>query len=204
MVIAGAGGHGLEVFQLLINQGLDSESIFFFDENPAKSGSNLLPRPVITDWSRLKDFFAKDANFCLGVGNPVFREKLTMRMEELGGEYFGLRGNHLVGTINSAVPFDLMSFAFLGPETNLAKGVLINTRAHVHHECSVGAYTEIGPGAMLLGAVQVGKKCRIGAGAIILPGIKLGDEVIVGAGAVVTKNISSNKIMIGIPAKPLV
>lgn len=204
MIIAGAGGHGLEVFQLLTTIGIKPDSIYFFDENPAKPDSKLLPRPVLTDWSRLKDFFAKDANFCLGVDNPVFREKLTMRMEELGGEYFGLRGNHLVGTINSAVPFDLMSFAFLGPETNLGKGVLINTRAHVHHECSVGAYTEIGPGAMLLGAVQVGKKCRIGAGAIILPGIKLGDEVIVGAGAVVTKNISSNKIMIGFPAKPLV
>jgi sugar O-acyltransferase (sialic acid O-acetyltransferase NeuD family) len=201
MIIAGAGGHGLEVLQLLLNQGIDPNSICFFDEDPAKSDSNLLPRPVISDWTKLEDQLAKVPDFCLGVGNPEFRERLTIRMEELGGKFCGLRGEHSFGSIDSIDTFDLMSFAFLGPVTYLGKGVLINTRANIHHECRVGDFTEIGPGAMLLGAVQVGKKCRIGAGAIILPGIKLGDEVIVGAGAVVTRDLAKGQKVKGVPAK---
>lgn len=47
----------------------------------------------------------------------------------------------------------------------------------------------------------IGKKCFIGANAIIMPGVTIGDEVIVGAGSVVTKDIPSNSIVGGNPAK---
>lgn len=47
----------------------------------------------------------------------------------------------------------------------------------------------------------IGKRCFIGANAIIMCGINIGDEVIVGAGAVVTKDVPSNCIVAGNPAK---
>lgn len=47
----------------------------------------------------------------------------------------------------------------------------------------------------------IGKQCIIGYAAIILPGVKLGDSVIVGAGSVVSKDIPSNCIVAGNPAK---
>ena len=47
----------------------------------------------------------------------------------------------------------------------------------------------------------IGKNCFIAVGAIILPGVKIGNEVIVGAGAVVTKNVPSNCVVAGNPAK---
>lgn len=47
----------------------------------------------------------------------------------------------------------------------------------------------------------VGKRCFIGANAVIMPGIKIGDEVIIGSGAIVTKDIPSNSIAVGNPAK---
>ena len=47
----------------------------------------------------------------------------------------------------------------------------------------------------------IGKNCFVAVGAIILPGVKIGDEVIVGAGAVVTKDVPSNCVVAGNPAK---
>jgi acetyltransferase-like isoleucine patch superfamily enzyme len=47
----------------------------------------------------------------------------------------------------------------------------------------------------------IGKRCFIGANSIIMPGIIIGDEVLIGAGAVVTKNVPSNSIAAGNPAK---
>lgn len=47
----------------------------------------------------------------------------------------------------------------------------------------------------------IGRKCFIGCNAIILPGIEIGDEVIVAAGSVVTKNIESNSLVAGNPAR---
>lgn len=47
----------------------------------------------------------------------------------------------------------------------------------------------------------IGKRCFIAVGATILPGVKIGDEVIVGAGSVVTKDVPSNVIVAGNPAR---
>jgi acetyltransferase-like isoleucine patch superfamily enzyme len=53
----------------------------------------------------------------------------------------------------------------------------------------------------LLLDIFIGKRCFIAVGATILPGVKIGDEVIVAAGAVVTKDVPSNVIVAGNPAR---
>ncbi|OFY38963.1 MAG: hypothetical protein A2X18_05435 [Bacteroidetes bacterium GWF2_40_14] len=53
----------------------------------------------------------------------------------------------------------------------------------------------------LLADVYIGRNCFIAVGAIIMPGVIIGDEVIVGAGSVVTKNVPSNTIVAGNPAR---
>lgn len=41
----------------------------------------------------------------------------------------------------------------------------------------------------------------IGSRVIVLPNVQIGSDVIIGAGAIVTKDIPSNSIVAGIPAK---
>jgi len=53
----------------------------------------------------------------------------------------------------------------------------------------------------LLMDTYIGKRCFIAVNATILPGVHIGDEVIVGAGSVVTKNVPSNAIVAGNPAR---
>lgn len=54
---------------------------------------------------------------------------------------------------------------------------------------------------MLRTTTRIGQKCFIGSNAIIMPGVTIGDEVIVGSRAVLTKDVSSNCIVAGNPAK---
>ena len=56
-------------------------------------------------------------------------------------------------------------------------------------------------GQPLLADVYIGKNCFVAVGAIILPGVSIGDESIIAAGSVVTKNVPSNSIVAGNPAK---
>lgn len=49
----------------------------------------------------------------------------------------------------------------------------------------------------------IGKDCWIGGNATILPGVKIGDNVVVAAGAVVTKDLPSNTVCGGVPARVL-
>ena len=56
-------------------------------------------------------------------------------------------------------------------------------------------------GMPLMLDTYIGENCLIGIGAFIMPGVNIGDQVIVGAGAVVTKDVPSNCIVAGNPAK---
>lgn len=47
----------------------------------------------------------------------------------------------------------------------------------------------------------IGDNCLIGIAAMIMPGVEIGNQVIVAAGAVVTKDVPSNAIVAGNPAR---
>jgi acetyltransferase-like isoleucine patch superfamily enzyme len=52
-----------------------------------------------------------------------------------------------------------------------------------------------------LNDTYIGNNCFIGIRAFIMPGVKIGNEVIVGSMSVVTKDVPSNCIVAGNPAK---
>lgn len=52
-----------------------------------------------------------------------------------------------------------------------------------------------------IGKVHVGNHVFVGANTTILPNVVIGDNAIIGAGSVVTKNIPSNMVAAGNPAK---
>lgn len=51
--------------------------------------------------------------------------------------------------------------------------------------------------------ITIGDHVQVGAGAVILPGVNIAQNVIIGAGSIVTKDIPSNVIVVGNPAKIL-
>jgi acetyltransferase-like isoleucine patch superfamily enzyme len=74
----------------------------------------------------------------------------------------------------------------IGDESYTASGSIIFT-----HDYCRGLYCN----------TYIGKQCFIGANAIIMCGVNIGNNVIVGSGAIVTKDIPSNCIVAGNPAK---
>ncbi len=89
------------------------------------------------------------------------------------------------------------------PRAKIGLGCKLNIDAVVHHDCVVGDYSTVAPGARLLGSVQVGRGVFIGAGALVLPHVKIGSGAVVGAGAVVVKDVTENETVAGVPARPL-
>ena len=51
--------------------------------------------------------------------------------------------------------------------------------------------------------ISIGNDCWIGGSAIFTPGVTIGDRCVIAAGAVVTKDIPSDTIVAGNPAKPM-
>lgn len=74
----------------------------------------------------------------------------------------------------------------IGEESYIASGAIVFT-----HDFSKGKYFD----------THIGRKCFIGANSLIMGGVHISDNVIVGAGSIVTKDVPSNCIVAGNPAR---
>ncbi|MBF0503482.1 MAG: acetyltransferase [Candidatus Omnitrophica bacterium] len=205
MLIAGAGGHALEVFDVLCeNNNKDTAIVFYDDCTPIKTvlGSHL----VIKTQDDARKLFKNDPDFCLGVGDPESRKILIERLISLGGRQVALRSS--LAEVSSRVEdidvsVDIMKRALISSRVRLGHGSLINSGAQIHHEAIIGKFCEISPLALILGGARVGDFCRIGAGAILLPKVSICNNVTIGAGSIVVKDILSCGIYAGAPVKKL-
>lgn len=50
-------------------------------------------------------------------------------------------------------------------------------------------------------AITIGDDCWLGGGVIVCPGVTIGDRCIIGAGSVVTRDIPSDSVAVGNPAR---
>lgn len=49
--------------------------------------------------------------------------------------------------------------------------------------------------------IRIGENVWLGANCVVLPGVQIGNNAIIGAGSVVTKDVATNSIVGGVPAK---
>jgi acetyltransferase-like isoleucine patch superfamily enzyme len=54
-----------------------------------------------------------------------------------------------------------------------------------------------------MSSVTTGNDVWIGAGVRILASVTIGDHVVIGVGAVVTRDIPSQSLAVGVPARPV-
>jgi sugar O-acyltransferase (sialic acid O-acetyltransferase NeuD family) len=139
------------------------------------------------------------------VGHNGIREKIHNQLSRLLGN--PVNAIHPSAVISSSVKMGdgimIAANATLNPLVKLGRGVICNTSTSIDHECVIGDFCHIAPGAVLCGNVTVGKNSFIGANAVIKQGIKIGNNVTIGAGTVVIKDIADNVTVIGNPSRTL-
>lgn len=83
---------------------------------------------------------------------------------------------------------------YIGKNTLVASHTMILTHEHVKRD-------PLNPRNPYIVNTYIGDNCFIGVRSMILPGVKIGDQVIIGANSVVTKDIPSNCVAVGNPAR---
>lgn len=200
MIVIGAGGFASELLQIL-----KDEAVFFFDNVSRPAKTLFLDRhPILSTEEQLKKELAKNPAFVLGLGRPEHRLGLTNYVEALGGQLHSvLSRNTSIGTIGveTGAGVTILDGVRISNKVQIGKGSLLYYNVVVTHDCTIGEFCELSPGATLLGNVQVGDLTHIGANATVLPRVKIGKNCIIGAGAVVTKDVPDNSIAMGVPAR---
>lgn len=106
--------------------------------------------------------------------------------------------------LNDYVHICAMDKVVIGDNTLIASHVYISDCSHGSYKGTIDDSSPETPPMKrkyVTQPVSIGKNCWIGEGVIIMPGVIIGDGVVIGAHSVVNKNIESNSIAVGSPAR---
>lgn len=149
----------------------------------------------------------KEQGYFISIGSNLTRRKIYDHFAAIG--VFPINAIHPSAIIDHTVqlePHGIMVSAgvCINPLAEISTGAICNTGCIIEHECKVGVFAHIGPGAVLCGNVTVGSNTFVGAGSVIRQGVKIGNNVVIGAGTVVVKDVPDNETVVGNPLKSLV
>jgi sugar O-acyltransferase (sialic acid O-acetyltransferase NeuD family) len=163
---------------------------------------------VISEEKFFKSATSGTESFVIAIGENSKRIQLVKKSKN--------QGLHPIGIVSR---FARVGYSvFLGDGVILCPGVTImphvvignyfqgHLNSYVAHDCVLGDFVTLLPGAICSGRVEIKNNVTIGAGASIKNGsrskpLTIGEDSVVGIGAVVTKDVPSGCVVVGNPAK---
>ena len=149
----------------------------------------------------------REQGYFISIGSNLTRRKIY--------EHFATLNVHPINAIHPSAIIDrtvkvalhnvmISAGVIINPLADIETGAICNSGCIIEHECKVGEFAHIGPGAVLCGNVTVGANSFVGAASVIRQGVKIGNNVMIGAGAVVVKDITDNETVVGNPSRSLI
>lgn len=207
MVVVGAKGFASELLQVLVSAtyGFSEKNLFFFDNISPDIPDRLYDKyHIIRSYEELTQFFLhNDNSFCLGIGNPYLRKKLSDEFINCGGKLVSVISESASAGIYSSIGegATIIGNAQITNGVRIGRGCLIYMNTSVTHDVIINDFVEIAPGVTLAGHCTIGSFTSLGAGSIVLPKVNIGSNCVIGAGAVVTRDIPDHAVVAGVPGR---
>lgn len=201
-LLFGAKGFAKEILHCLNKDRLDKGVLFYDDISQSDDVFISENYKILRKSEELVQYQNRDC--IIAVGGASNRKVVSEKALNLGLKEVGLiSGEAVIGDIDNKISASaiILSGSKITISVSIGKSTLINKNVMISHDVKVGNYVDIAPNVTLLGGVIIGDSCDIGSSATILPGVKIGDNCRVGAGSVVTRDIPSNSVAYGVPAK---
>jgi sugar O-acyltransferase (sialic acid O-acetyltransferase NeuD family) len=197
--LIGAGGHGKVVLEALSLSGCEVKVL---DADSSLTGKEILGH-VIGREEKVLASLEEPAHFFVGVGDGSSRRRVVERWEARGHRL--VRVIHPTAVVSPSAEIGLgvvvMAGAVIQAGAAIGKGAIVNTGATVDHDCRIGAFSHIAPGAHLAGNVEVGEAAWVGIGTAVREGIAIGHRCVVGAGSVVVDDLPPDVVAYGSPCR---
>jgi sugar O-acyltransferase (sialic acid O-acetyltransferase NeuD family) len=180
------------------------ELVGFTDANPARHGQALCELPILGSDDMLPELRRQGVGHAvIAAGDPRLRKRLAALLRELDFDLANAIHPH----------------AFIAPEVQLGRGVIVlpgavladnpaigdNTfvgqAATIAHDSAIGRDCLVGGRAAIGGEVSVGDTALVGWGAIIGPRHSVGAGAVIASGANVMSDVPENAVAAGNPAR---
>ena len=201
MILIGYSGHAFVVYGIVLAAG---KTISGYCDMQEKA-YNPFGLPYLgTENSATALAALQQHGYFITIGDNGLRKKIYDNLQRQG--LLPVNVVHPSATIDPSATIAangvmIAACAVINPLAKIAVGAICNTGCIIEHECEVGAFAHIGPGAVLCGNVKIGSGCFVGANAVIRQGITIGNNAMIGAGAVVVKDVADNATVVGVPAR---
>ena len=123
---------------------------------------------------------------------------------EQRGDY--LRDKHILASVGENVHFQPRLVPLYPELIKLHNNIMVSAGVKfITHGASFVVLNKLGKGKFpeRVGCIEVMDNVYIGANVMIMPNVRIGENVVVGAGAVVAKDLESNGVYVGVPAKQI-
>lgn len=205
LIIIGARGFGREVYDLALDCMAAGANFsikgFLDDKKDALDGLEDYP-PIITSVEDYK-IQEKDVFIC-GLGKPEWRKYYTEKILEKGGKFISLISPRAVIRRNAHIGDGCIITHF----SNISVDVVIGDHcailsSGIGHDAKIGRYSVLSGRVSVNGYVEIGEEAYIACGVCIAPHKKIGSRATIGIGSVVIKNVKSDTLVFGNPAKKI-
>lgn len=142
---------------------------------------------------------------CVAIGANPARQRISREVTESGHAITEAvsRFAMLSTSATCGEGVQLLAGSVVNAATRIGAGTIVNTNASIDHDCDVGEFVHVAPGATIGGGVTIGDLAFVGIGATVLPGVIVGAGAMVGAGAVVIADVPPGATVVGVPARRL-
>jgi sugar O-acyltransferase (sialic acid O-acetyltransferase NeuD family) len=203
VIIAGAGGHGRVVLDILRAQAAHAV-VGFLDANHDLHGSVVDGVPVLGHLNLLPRLKATGVTGAIvAIGDNRVRRSYAQKLAAAGLEL--VNAIHPSAILSPTVTLGrnvvVAPGAIVCVGARVADSAILNTRCTVDHECEIGEAAHVAPGVTLAGRVTVGEAAFVGTGANVLPCLTIGAHATVGGGALIHRDVPPGATAVGVPAR---
>lgn len=205
ILLIGGGGHCKSVLDSLLE--LNEYAEIGIVDKKENLGMSVMGVPVVGCDDDLPALFRDGYRYAVvtigSIGNPTLRIKLFNLLSEVGYEIPVIIDDSAKVSKHTIIEQGV----FIGKQSIvnagalIQKGAIINSGSIVEHDCQIGTFSHIAPGAVLGGEVVVGEHSHVGSNATVKQQIHIGSNSIIGMGSVVLQNIDSNTMAYGNPCR---
>jgi sugar O-acyltransferase (sialic acid O-acetyltransferase NeuD family) len=205
-VIIGAGDHGRSTLEILREAGRyngQCDVLGFLDEAPQKLGGVVGGLSVLGDLDWIAASHRPEIRYVIGIADTRVKQRIARHLADRLLEFVSaVHPSVLMATGVRVAPGAIINAGVaIAYETAIEAHTTINLNATIGHDCIVGRFSTISPGANIAGKVHVGEGCTVGLNSAVGKGLQLGDWSSVGPGTVVMRSVAPGQAVFGNPAR---